>query len=360
MAWVRDKPPTMTNLNQVGDTIDCRELATRYFGQPAQKAGRAWQWYCPFHTDHKTPSFTAYPDGYHCFGCGTHGRPVDLVIAMDFLDYHSAVRHLLDMTTAAPAWRQPRPAPGQRRQAGVEAWREAGWQASTWRLVDQAAACLAGPRGGPGRAYLQARGLEPATWQAWQLGYVPEVRRCRQEAGEKRVELLGPAITLPWTNGRCVKAVQYRLLSHPTRRYWQKAGGDRTLFGVQCVRGQRGGEARRPALVLVEGELNAISIWQAAGEGLDVVSFGPQSNIDHVGGLMRRLAARYELVVVWADQMAAALNAQATLGRCAAAVCSPGGRDANDLLVAGQLDGFLHEALAGAAGGEGSHDQRLH
>lgn len=176
--------------------------------------------------------------------------------------------------------------------------------------------------------------------------------------------MLGPAITLPWTDGRRVKAVQYRLLEHPTLRYWQKAGGDRTLFGVHCLGQQLArqgcGQTARSTLVLVEGELNAISVWQAAGRWLDVVSFGPQSNIGHASGLMQRLASRYPCVVAWADKPAAALAARAALGCSATVIRSPFGWDANDLLVAGRLEPFLHEALARASGEAGSHGQRLH
>jgi DNA primase len=115
----------MMNTNHVDDTIDCRELATRYFGQPAQRAGRAWQWYCTFHADRKTPSFTAYANGYHCFGCGSHGSTVSLVMAMELMDYPAAVRYLAGVATVAPA-HPPRPVPFEKREVGDEAWRYMG------------------------------------------------------------------------------------------------------------------------------------------------------------------------------------------------------------------------------------------
>jgi hypothetical protein len=326
------------------DDVDCRELALRYLGQPARKTGRAWQWLCPFHADHDTPSFTAYADGYHCFGCAAHGDAVGLVMALERMDYPCAVQHLAAMLAlpAANPGLPSRPRQQQRR-AGMEDWRRAGWQAATWRLVREAATCLASPLGAPGRDYLADRSIEPATSEAWSLGYVPQLRRRQSGAGGRQVELLGPAITLPWTDGRRVKAVQYRLLEHP-QRYYQKAGGDRTLFGVQCL---PRGESTRRVLALVEGELNAISIWQAAGSWLDVVSFGPQSNIRRAGNLMNRLSQRYARVVVWADELAHALAAQQAVGGHALAVRSVDGIDANALLVAGQLEAFLAQVLAG-------------
>jgi len=42
---------------------------------------------CPLHTE-ETPSFTIYQNGFKCFGCGTHGSNIDLLMAADVA--HSA------------------------------------------------------------------------------------------------------------------------------------------------------------------------------------------------------------------------------------------------------------------------------
>ena len=49
-------------------------------------------------------------------------------------------------------------------------WQAADWQAEARRELAAAQARLLAPEGEPGRAYLTARGLRPATWQAWGLG----------------------------------------------------------------------------------------------------------------------------------------------------------------------------------------------
>lgn len=90
-----------------------------------------------------------------------------------------------------------------------------------------------------------------------------------------------------------VKALQYRLIGNPSMRYWQKAGGERTLFGVHLLK-------RRPALVVCEGELNAVSIWQVAGDQVDVVSFGPQSNVERGCAVFVVAGRAVSAVVVWA------------------------------------------------------------
>lgn len=45
-----------------------------------EKAGRVYKALCPFHHDEKTKSFTVYPDGAYCFGCGQYFSPVWFLI----------------------------------------------------------------------------------------------------------------------------------------------------------------------------------------------------------------------------------------------------------------------------------------
>jgi hypothetical protein len=324
-------------------SIDCRELAAQHLGEPAARAGRAWQWLCPFHDDRATPSFTVYADGYICFGCSARGNALGLVMALEHVDLPAA-RERLGWEALPPAKRRD---PGR----SLSGWRAAAWQWATWQMVHEAAARLvakhpgarraelAGSEGEAGRSYLAGRGLEPATWQAWRLGYLPQVRRWRKDGARWQAETLGPAITLPWVRGEVVKALQFRLLDHPTLRYWQRAGGERTLFGLDLLAG-------RPALVAVEGELNAVSLWQVVHECADVVSFGPQSNLGQAAPYVRRLAQRYRFVVAWADEASVARAALETMQQRGLALRSPEGRDANDLLQAGLLGELMDAVLA--------------
>lgn len=340
----------MTTTGRIKELVDCRELAAQYLGQPAQRAGRAWQWYCPWHEDRATPSLTVYRNGYCCFGCGAQGDHLALIMALEQVDF-AAARERLGWGAAgleAAGKRRAGCEPGRQ----VRGWHAAGWQWAAWQAIDEAARRLEGAAGAAGRAYLSGRGIAPETWRAWRLGYAVAVKRW-ERCGERwqGVEL-GPGITLPWVGGQVVKALQYRLIGHATLRYWQKAGGERTLFGVDLVRG-------RSVLVLCEGELNALSVWQAAREWVDVVSFGPQGNVEQAGPLLRRLAGRYARVVVWADERRAALaGARLVAGGTRAlafspeegesrviALCSPGGMDANDLLLAGVLREFVAEVV---------------
>ncbi len=356
-----------TTISRIKEMVDCRDLAAHYLGEPAARVGRAWQWFCPFHPDQATPSLTVYRDGYRCFGCGVHGDHFGLIMALEHVDFPAA-RERLEWNLLGVDGASTRSDGCRRPEQHLAAWRVAGWQWSAWQAVDAAARRLDETAGALGRAYLLSRGLTPATWRAWRLGYAPQVRRWRRERQSEdrwQAEALGPAITLPWTDGRAVKALQYRLISHPELRYWQKAGGERTLFGVHLLK-------RQPALVVCEGELNAVSIWQVAGDQVDVVSFGPQSNVERAAPYLRRLTGRYRWVVVWADEQGVAREVARVVGRQAIfsatapetpsptlplggggsrviALCSPQGMDANNLLVSGWLREFMIAVVAKAA-----------
>jgi len=206
-------------------------------------------------------------------------------------------------------------------------------------LAAQGCCALAGPQGAEARAYLAGRGIEPATWQAWRLGFRWGWHTAR------KAQL--PAITLPWhALAGEIMAVQYRFFGPelgPRDRFGQKPGGDRRLCGLPLHQG-------RPTLILCEGELNAVSLWQVAHGWADVLSFGsqdaaafladgkaPSLRQAHLLATLQKLAVPYRQVIVWADEEPRAqAAAERIAGAQGAALWSDGG-DANDWLQAGLL-----------------------
>lgn len=214
----------------------------------------------------------------------------------------------------------------------------------------------------PAMAYLESRGLEPHTWLAYGLGFRHDAPLPGTK-GEQRA----PAIVLPWRSRAGVYAIRYRFLE--LQSYTDSEGRERSeklvaetgstfagkLFGGQALpdflympapEGHRHIERLR-CLLIVEGEINAMSCWQVAGETLlDTLSLGSESA--KLTEEAVTFAQRYGRVLVWADkgQIAQQLM-QAVPG--AYGVQSPGGRDANDLLRAGLLGGFLAMVRADAA-----------
>jgi len=222
------------------------------------------------------------------------------------------------------------------------------------RLVQQAQERLDSPAGAAAREYLTRRGLAQDTWRAFGLGCVAS-----RKLPDDRTQA-APAVTWPvfsFDTGALV-AVRYRFIV-------QTATGDRYdslkgstmrghMFGVQglpafvtlpLADGASYAE-RTCALVLCEGELNAMSIWQAcAGTNVHVLSTGSQS-VRRLPDWTVDVASRYGAVLTWFDEAERAANiAQQLPG--AVAVRSPitngEAEDANDILRRGLLAGLVQK-----------------
>jgi len=71
------------------------EEVLRARGIEVHRRGRLLVALCPFHRETE-PSFTVYPDHYHCFGCGAHGDVISLVMRLDGVGFRDAVRILVE------------------------------------------------------------------------------------------------------------------------------------------------------------------------------------------------------------------------------------------------------------------------
>jgi len=252
--------------------------------------------------------------------------------------------------SALPAAPVARRKPERRRQT-----QPATWQAKAERLVAEAQARLWRSEGEPGQAYLGSRALEPATWLAYGLGYRPEVAVPGTEGKER-----APAIVLPWYAGGKLVAVRYRFLTAQGDAKLTAESGSQfagRLFGGQVLP-RFAPDAEQPterlrALLLVEGEINGMSVWQCAGGPevdhdwrLDVLSLGSESA--KLSPAAVQFAQRYGAIFAWADRAEVAQSLMAALPG-AHGIRSPGGQDANDLQRAGLLGGFLMTMRADAA-----------
>ncbi|MGB9885386.1 MAG: DNA primase [Moorellales bacterium] len=131
-----------------------------------RKQGRNYVGLCPFHQE-KTPSFTVSPERqlFYCFGCGAGGDVYNFLMRLERLTFAEALQRLAE-------------------KAGVSLGREfAGPTASRFQdlyRANQAAQAVyhhllvRDPRGEPARAYLRRRGLGPAEWERFGLGWAPE------------------------------------------------------------------------------------------------------------------------------------------------------------------------------------------
>lgn len=198
-----------------------------------------------------------------------------------------------------------------------------------WRLMDDNDA---GTR--TARAYLDRRGLTPDTWLVFKLGYAPRVAIPGTEGKER-----APAISMPWYRAGQLVGVRYRFLEKQGD-YKQTALAGSSFSGVLYGGPALAtGIAELSTLLICEGEMNACSIWQVSRDThLDVLSMGSESAT--ITPAMVEHTQKYATVLTWLDQEDYVKRAMEVLPG-AYGVKSPGGKDANDLLQAGMLSGFL-------------------
>ncbi len=294
--------------------------------------GGEWAGPCPFcGGEDRLHVQPVYQGGrWFCRQCAPRGGDaIDYVRRRDHLTFHEALCRLAVAAPAAPSAYQV--SRQDRRQ--TPAWREPRWQRAAQAETRQAAWDLDhDPVAAAGRAYLVGRSLAPYAWQAWGLGYTL--------AWHPRLKTKLPAITLPWQANASLQAVQYRFilpeLAKP-ERFSQRKGGERLLYGLDLRTG-------RDTLVLAEGELNAVSLWQVLHERADVLSCGSQEGLAQrrTLRLLGSVIEAYRRVFIWLDDLARAAAAVPLIAPATGyALWSERGLDANDRLRDGSLADWL-------------------
>jgi hypothetical protein len=341
--------------------VDLRKLAERY---TTLSGGNAKELNGPCPKCGGSKRFHVTRDTFFCRHClplqkGKLYDVIDFLMWREGVNYLEACRMLGANDLPAPTEKRQ---PEQRKPESEKRWDGPEWQSESRAMITAARKRLASPAGAAGREYLLSRGIRQETWEAWGLGYGPSTPF--KNGGQWQRPM---SINMPWEGNGTVKALQFRfpepipLLDDsgqpklgsdrkPTiKRFHAKGGGERTLFGAHMVR-----PGERQTLVLCEGEMNAISIWQDCREcGIDAVSWGSQDNLSRSAPYMAALAGKYELVIVWADEPGYAKSALATIeasGVPVIALRSPVGpdgkdRDANDLMKLGLLSDILQVAI---------------
>jgi DNA primase len=151
----------LRNRVSLADAIERRVKLTR--------RGREHLGLCPFHNE-KTPSFTLNEEKgfYHCFGCGAHGDVIEFVMRTENLPFPEAIEQLAGDAGLAVPESSPQ---DQKREKERHSLLEVVEAAALW-FAEQ----LASERGKEARAYLQGRGLNEATLDAFRLGFAPDSR----------------------------------------------------------------------------------------------------------------------------------------------------------------------------------------
>jgi DNA primase len=159
----------MSDVDAIKSRLDIVQLVGEYL--PLKKAGASHKGNCPFHHE-RSPSFYVSPERqmWHCFGCGEGGDAFDFVMRMEGMEFKEALVHLAQ-------------------KAGVELTKTSGKREGTGssekakifevnalaaKFYHQVLRRMAGPSADIARAYVQRRGIVPATVESWEIGYAPE------------------------------------------------------------------------------------------------------------------------------------------------------------------------------------------
>jgi DNA primase len=259
-------------------------------------------------------------DFWFCRHCYPHdnGQPHDAIAFMRWMhgaSFREAVQ-MLDPTATLPASTPVKP-------SQTFTSKPASWDEAT--VTQHVNACIAALPDSAGEEYLQGRGFLPDTIAAFRFGY----------------DTTRNAISMPWYRGGKLMGVRYRLLKPPAKqKIVSEPGSSFTgyVYGGHVIEQPVLPEWNaKCTLVLVEGELNAASIWQVTRDmRVDVLSLGSESA--SVPDVLVGIAAGYRARIVWMDKRE---KAEFNAKKLTAAACwsdtEAGKHDANDFLKSNQL-----------------------
>ncbi len=257
------------NRSQIEDLkkqVDLLQIVEKDLG-PGESSGAWKKFICPFHDDHN-PSL-AVTNGrngmapyWKCFAASC-GRSGDVISWLT--DYRGMTfRDSLDALGGNPNDNGYVPAPVKKRIPKPQPPPDRAWQRKARKVVEITHKKLMSPAGTKAWAWLKNRGLNESSIKAWELGY---------SSGEKIMGLWVPrGIVIPcFSYGR----FWYLKVRRPTGKpKYKKVSGSRSgLFGADTT-------YHMETVFIVEGEFDAILLWQHVHDYAGVIS--PGSATDRV------------------------------------------------------------------------------
>ncbi len=250
---------------------------------------------------------------FWCRSCGEHGDNITLVMRLDGVGFKEAVAITGDsgllktsVHSGASSDRIHRVLADQSGRLSDFTPREYADVSETWADHAEKLVAWAIPRlaGSPGMETLAQKGISPATAAACRLGWLPQdVYRVRESWGfapkisdktGKPKRLWFPCgLVIPDYAQECPRARRLRIRRCSGEpRYYVIEGSS---LAAMCL-----GEVSR-CVVVVESELDAILIWQLAGDITSVVAMGSASIRPDVISTEKIAAASRVLVALDAD-----------------------------------------------------------
>ena len=284
----------------VSEYVALKQRGSSYFGL------------CPFHNE-STPSFSVSADKqfYYCFGCGESGNVYSFIMRMENCDFVEAVKRLADrahITLPEPEYSEEARQAERLKQQIYEMNKLAG------RYYY---AVLHSRNGEKAMQYLTGRQVKPEIQKKFGIGYAPSginhLYSYLRSKGFETDTMLKSGLVMEDKNGngvydrffnrlmfpifdmqgrvvgfggRVIDKGEPKYLNSPETAVFSKS---HTLYGMNFAK-----KARKKEIILVEGYMDMISIYQAGFENV-VAGLGTAFNTEHARTL-RRLADRVILL----------------------------------------------------------------
>jgi DNA primase len=208
-----------------------------------------------------------HPSGHArwwCRQCDRHGDTIDLLRERDGLGYRDAAAAIGQTVSDGP-----RAVPRLHRERPLSPPCDT-WQTRAEQVVQESEKALWAPHGLCALTYLRRRGLCDETIRAARLGYLhSDIREHPQTWGlpaDRKHVWVPRGVVIPW---RLTGALWRLNIRRPTGspKYIGPAGASNGLYGADGI------HADRPVM-LVEGEFDALSVAQEAGDLVAAVATG--------------------------------------------------------------------------------------
>lgn len=182
--------------------------------------------------------------------------------------------------------------------------------------------------------YLSERFIERETWQTNRVGayfFNDEYPYNTQ------------AVSFPHYHGRIVCGMNRRIINGPAKMKTKFVKG--SSWGFYHLKKR----ANASYLMFIEGEINALSVWQVTKElPLDIASVGPQGSFKRFASEITQMAQGYETLIIWADEKKITEEARRLVDHAnILTLYSYQKLDANDLLERGALRRLLDKVIKG-------------
>ena len=247
-----------------------------------KKAGRNYKGLCPFHSE-KTPSFMVSPELqiFKCFGCGESGDVLSFLQKHEGMDFPEALKYLADRAGVKLIQRQFRGKGDREKLFEINAL-----AAKFYNYI-----LLKHKVGKPALDYLiKERGLKPETIKTFNIGFSPNVPLALKKylidkkkysyqdlekagivyrRGSGAVDRFKGRIIFPLFDHRgnniglagrilpSIKTEAGKYINSPETEIYHKS---KVLYGLNLIRRDI---KKENSVVVVEGELDMISSWQA-------------------------------------------------------------------------------------------------